>query len=132
MHAPRPGLATPAVIFDAAEDFDLEAFLRQRPDRLFIDRLLAFEKQEQVAILILFAVQLDEAELAGDGQDALEILFAAPEADVDRARDAGHVAIGREIGEDFLVRLPLCGEAGFVNRGQVEAHLSPSTKRWNR
>ena len=56
MHAPRPSLATPAVIFDAAQDFDLEAFLRQRADRLFIDGLLAFEEEEQVAILILFAV----------------------------------------------------------------------------
>src|SRR3546814_12182592 len=83
-------------------------------------------------ILILFAVQFDEAELAGDGQDALEILFAALEADIDRARDARHIAIRREIGEDGLVRLPLCCEAAFVNRGQVEAHLSSSTNRWNR
>src|SRR3546814_2788162 len=127
-----PGLATPAVIFDATEDFDLEAFLRQCADRLFIDGLLAFEEQEQVAILILFAVQFDEAELAGDGQDALEILFAALEADIDRARDARHIAIRREIGEDGLVRLPLCCEAAFVHRGQVEAHLSSSTNRWNR
>ena len=119
MHAPRPRLATPAVIFDAAQDFDLEAFLRQGTDRLFIDRLLAFEEQEQVAVLILFAVQLYEAELAGDGEDALEVLFAALETDIDRARQTRHVAIRSEIGEDFLVRLPLLRKAGFVNGGQV-------------
>src|SRR5688572_9060007 len=132
MQAPCPGLATPAVIFDAAQDFDLEAFLRQRADRLFIDGLHAFVEQEQVAILIFLAVQFDEAELAGELQDALKILLAAPETDVDRTRDARHVAILREIGEDVLVRLPLLRKAGFVNRGQVDAHLSPSTKRWNR
>jgi len=131
MHTPT-GLATPAVIFDAAQDFDLEAFLCERADRLFINGLLAFEEKKKIAILILLAVQFDEAELAGDGEDALEILLATLEADVHRARQTRHVAIGCEIGEDLLVRLPLCGEAGFVDGGEVEAHLSPSTKRWNR
>src|SRR3546814_14561680 len=78
-------------------------------------------------ILILFAVQFDEAELAGDGQDALEILFAALEADIDRARDARHIAIRREIGEDGLVRLPLCCEAAFVNRRSEERRVG---KEW--
>ena len=132
MHVPRPGFATPAVIFDAAQDFDLEALLCEGADRLFIDRLLAFEEEEQVAILVLLAVQFDEAELAGDSKDAFEILFAALEADIDRTRQTRHVAIGGEIGEDLLVRLPLLRKAGFVNGGQVLAHLSPSTKRWNR
>ena len=53
MHRPRPGLAPPAVIFDAAEYFDLEAFLRQRADRGFVDCLFAFQKQEQVATLLV-------------------------------------------------------------------------------
>lgn len=137
MHTPRLRLAAPAVIFDAAEDFDLEAFAGQRADRGFIDRLHAFKEQEQVALLILLAVQFDHAELAGDGQDAFEILFATSEADVHGPRDARDVAIGCEIGENFAVRLPLGGEARFVNGGQVLAHaatgpLRPSTNRLNR
>src|SRR5690606_27765724 len=83
MHCPCPGFATPAVIFDPAKDFDLETLFRQRTDGRFVDRLLGFEKQVEIAFLILFAVEFDKAELAGDGQHPFEILLAPTEADID-------------------------------------------------